>query len=929
MSRELVVVPHTHWDREWYEPHDVFRLRLVHMIDRLLDLMEAEPEYRFTLDGQAAAIDDYLEMRPDQRARVAALVEAGRLSVGPFLILLDEFACDGETIVRNLELGMASSRRLGRPMPVGYLPDMFGHAAQTPQLLRGFGIAHSVLWRGVPDRVRRHAFAWAAPNGDAVRCEYLFDGYGNGLDLFALRGQLGTLAPEYAERTASWFGDDPVLAMLGTDHSAPPADLVEVVRAYDEAGGDPRISIETIDAYLERFGTDEDALASLPRAKGELRSHARGNLLPGVFSIRTNLKAGMARTERLLTAAERLDLVYGSRDHRAFFDTAWYRLVESTAHDSVTGCGVDETAEQVGTRISTAGHIARGVIGSVLGDLARSASPATHLVFNPSAHARRAHVEVTVHGAAPELSAGTQLLSPLPTVLGDERMRTDELPKLLRRIHGRELFGQLINGYTWGERSLRFDVAESPVGVWDLARFTTELETRVVADPSGADEWHVETIAEPRHRALLAVDLPGLGLAPVSESTAVAPSAPVRVTETSLANDSLTVTVNPDGTVRLESADGGVVDGALRLVDEGDCGDAYNYGPVDPATAVHTPSRMEVVVLERGPLRGRILIRRGYDVPVALTAERRRAAATVEMVVDTIVELREGESFLRVSVDLINPASDHRLRLLVPVGARGLATSRSAGQYGITERGREGEGGWGEFPLATYPAYRFAAAGGAGVLVDKLTEYELVTAADDDAADDALAITLVRAVGMMSVNVHPLRDEPAGSEFPVPGAQYLGERVRTELGLVVGDGRSVADAALVAAAETFRHEPLVVRGAGQTDGPLPEPVVDLAVDGAVVLESARRVGDEAELRFVNYLAAEEPLALRPGDAAAHASGAVRGPAWSRTDLAGAHAVEVTDVSGLRVGPSEIVTLRASIGAPAGPPVSAPLSGRSA
>lgn len=129
---EIVVVPHTHWDREWYEPHDVFRLRLVEMIDGLLDMLEAEPEMRFTLDGQTAAIEDYLAIRPQARGRVERAVAAGQLALGPFLILLDEFCCDGETIVRNLELGRAGARALGGSMAVGYLPDMFGHAAQTP-----------------------------------------------------------------------------------------------------------------------------------------------------------------------------------------------------------------------------------------------------------------------------------------------------------------------------------------------------------------------------------------------------------------------------------------------------------------------------------------------------------------------------------------------------------------------------------------------------------------------------------------------------------------------------------------------------------------------------------------------------------------------------------------------------------------------------
>lgn len=894
MSSEIVVVPHTHWDREWYEPHDVFRLRLVHMLDRLIDILEAEPAYRFTLDGQAAAIEDYLEMRPEMRDRVVALVVGGQLSIGPFLILLDEFGCDGETIIRNLELGHAVSARLGRTMPVGYLPDMFGHAAQLPQLLIGFGIRHSALWRGVPAHVQEHAFAWVAPNGDAVRCEYLFDGYGNGLDMFALPGQLPALAPDYAARTASWYADDPVLAMLGTDHSAPPEDLVDVIRDYAAAGGEPRLSIATLDEHVARYATDTAALSALPQVRGEMRSHARGNLLPGVFSIRTNLKREMARSEQALTAAERLDLLYGTRDHRAFFDTAWYRIVESTAHDSVTGCGVDATAEQVGTRIHTAGHIARGVIDSVLRDLAPTVTPARHLVFNPSGFARRAQVEVTLHGVdEAALSPGVQLLDPLPTVLGDERMRTADLPRILRRIHGRELFGQQINGYAWGERSLRFEVAESPRGVWDLAAFMVELEQRVAADATGEDLWHVETLADPRHRALLAVDLDGVALSAVSETSAPAPVDTVRVTATSLSNAALTVTVNPDGTVRVDGADGTTIDGALALVDEGDCGDSYNYGPVDPSSAVTTPASVDVTVVEEGPLRGRLRVRRVYELPEGLDADRRRSAATVPLVTETTVELREGESFVRVAVDYVNTAADHRLRVHVPTGASGLETSRSAGQYGLTVRGREAEGGWGEFPLPTYPAYRFAAAGSVAVLVQKLSEYELVSTAGEQ---DALAVTLSRSVGMMSVNVHPLRDEPAGSEIPVPGAQYLGVAVHTELAILL----QADDAAAVRASDLFRHDPLVVRGAGEVDGPVPEPAFRVELSGDVVLESARRVGDQAELRLVNYLDEDRDLALAAGDG------------WLRTDLRGEVQERDVETRSARVAGGGVVSLRRAI-----------------
>ena len=118
------LVPHTHWDREWYEPFQVFRMRLVDLIDQLLERMAADPRLRFTLDGQTATVDDYLEIRPEAEPLIRQLIAEGRLAIGPWMILLDEFLVSGETIVRNLEMGWARAEALGGSMRVGYLPDM-------------------------------------------------------------------------------------------------------------------------------------------------------------------------------------------------------------------------------------------------------------------------------------------------------------------------------------------------------------------------------------------------------------------------------------------------------------------------------------------------------------------------------------------------------------------------------------------------------------------------------------------------------------------------------------------------------------------------------------------------------------------------------------------------------------------------------------
>lgn len=830
---QIALVPHTHWDREWYEPHDVFRLRLVHMLDGLLDTLERYPEYRFTLDGQAAAIDDYLEMRPESRERVEHAIESGQLAIGPFLILLDEFCCDGETIIRNLELGISSSRDLGKEMRVGYLPDMFGHAAQTPQILRGFGINDATLWRGVPARVEKHAFTWEALDGSSVRCQYLFDGYGNGLALFALREQLGELGSAYIDATAPWYQGDDVLAMVGSDHTAPYPDLVERIA---EVEGGPEFRIVTLEDYIRSTKDNFE----LPVVKGEMRSHARGNLLPGVFSIRTNMKAAMAEAERAVTVAERLDALYPSADHGSFLDTAWYRIVESTAHDSVTGCGVDSTAEQVETRLHTAAHIARGVTETALASAAQSVSADDYLLVNTSAYARQAQVEITVGGVA-ATPPHAQIVESLPTVLGDEVMSSADLIKILRRIHGRELFGQQINSYQWGEGELTFNVAEVPVGTFDLAAFRAELEQRAASENR---LWAVKTIADPRHRALIQVPLPGLG----SElaSSAQEPRHATSASATSLDNGIISVVVNPDGTVDVAAEDYHVP-GAFALIDEGDRGDSYNFGPLASDTVITTPKAVRAAVLEQGPLRSRVQVMRSYLLPTAVQeADRdRRTQDKIELEVETIYELRAGENFLRVTIDFVNNVCDHRLRAIVPT-AEVASESFAAGQYGTTTRGLEGEGGWGEFPLPTYPATQFVAAGESTVLLKKLTEYEVV--------DNSLALTLVRSVGMMSVNVHPLRDEPAGSEIPVPGAQYLGQRVRTELALLPSPhGWQRADAPVQA--DLFRFDPCVVRGRGSVGerSILPQADVELRNHGRIPLTSLRRVDSQVEARFVNYL----------------------------------------------------------------------------
>jgi len=311
------LVPHTHWDREWYRPFQSCRMQLVDLVDRVLDMLEAEPDFAFTLDGQLATIDDYLEIRPEQADRIRGHVKSGRLAIGPWQILMDEFLVSGETIVRNLEIGWHAAEAFGGAMPVGYLPDMFGHVAQMPQILRRAGIRHAVVWRGVPAAIDRHAFDWVAPDGSTVRAEYLVGGYGNGAYLLAIPDRLADKVARYVAASRPFYGDRSILAMYGTDHAVPSPALARIVADANAARGDIVVRIETLTDYIRAFDAsvadpDSPDPEVAPVWTGELRSAARANMLMNVTSARIDIKAAAARAERTLERyAEPLAALHG------------------------------------------------------------------------------------------------------------------------------------------------------------------------------------------------------------------------------------------------------------------------------------------------------------------------------------------------------------------------------------------------------------------------------------------------------------------------------------------------------------------------------------------------------------------------------------------------------------------------------------------
>jgi mannosylglycerate hydrolase len=833
--RTVAVVPHTHWDREWYAGFQTFRLRLVELLDAFLPQLEHDPGYaRFMLDGQMAVVDDYLEVRPDAEPALRRLVASGRLAMGPWYVLMDEFGVSGETIVRNLQLGMERAAAFGGAMAVGYLPDMFGHVAQMPLILAQAGFDHAVVWRGVPAAVQRTGFWWEAPGGTRVRAEYLPRGYGNGA---ALPDDAGALVRRIAahEVEVGSFLLDAMLLMNGTDHQVPQPWLGRVVAEANAIQGDYQLVVTSLAEYLA--GAPTEGLAAW---RGELRSGARANLLMGVASNRVDVKQAAARTERALERrAEPLSALFlpPAAWPGGLLALAWREVVRNSAHDSICACSADSVSAAVLHRFAEAGQIADGLATSALSALAASMAEPGRVVVNPSARTRGGLVELVVPGEGP--LEGAQVLEERPAVAGDRTMAARELGAVLGRIRSQQLDATtFVNGI----EVLDADDGALAVVIRADSRLrreflVEEVKRDLYARSGAAPDRPVRVrIEQPPFRRVLArvEDVPGYGWT----TWAPGPSSAADVTVTAggdgLANGQVTVVV--DRRAGTFAVDG--LAGFDRLVDGGDHGDTYNWSPPDHDEVVEAPLAVGVEVVEAGPLRGRLRLRRRFAWPERVDDDLRARTGRREVAVTTDVEVRAGERLVRVHTRFDNPCRDHRLRAHFPL-PRPAATSRAECAFAVVERGLSAEGGPTEAALPTFPSRRFVQAGGLTVVHEGLLEYELVALRPDGATE--LALTVLRATGMLSRVEMATRPLPAGPPDRLDGPQMLAP-VEARYALAVGPVdpyRLVDDAFLplevVAAPGGGRR-----RATGSA----------LRIDGAEV-SAVRRVDADLEVRVFN------------------------------------------------------------------------------
>jgi hypothetical protein len=848
-GRRIHLVPHTHWDREWYSPFRTFQLRLIELVDKLIELMEKDASYaRFLLDGQMAVVDDYLEVRPENEGRLRHLAASRRLSFGPWYILMDEFLVSGETIVRNLQLGFEKAAAFGGAMEVGYLPDMFGHIAQMPQILRAAGLSDAVVWRGVPAAVDKTAFTWEAPDGSAVRTEYLLEGYSAGAsiadDAKALVRRLAAFEEDHA---GFMLGPDAaILFPNGTDHQEPQAWLGRVVAEANAMQDRFEIMISSL----------PEALAASPRDglahwRGELRSGARANLLMGVASNRVDVKQAAARAERAIerVAEPMAALLFSPQEYPdAVLGIAWRELVRNSAHDSICACSHDEVGAAVLRRYAEATQIADGVAQRALKALSLSLSEPCHVAVNPFARPHSGVIELILGGQGP--IEGAQILDERVGLAADLVLTTTEVRGVLSQIGTQDQMGEgaFVAGVDVGEDESGIDIAvrfaPQASSELNLAQIKSDLLARFTLRPEA--QVRVKLDQASSRRVLVRVeDVPGFGW----KAWEQAPLAdPVGAGEESdgglvLSNSLVELVLSPtDGTFSLNG-----LAGFNKLIDSGDFGDTYNYSPPEHDLVVDTPASVSLSLLERGPVRAVALVQRLFKWPERIDEARRSRTGEREVLVSSRVELRAGERLVRVTTSFENTCRDHRLRAYFPLPeAAEHSTAECA--FALVERGLVAEGGPSERGLATYPSRRFVSAGSLSVFHEGLCEYELIDLSEETAdattprRAHALALTLVRATGMLSRLTMLNRPLPAGPVDSLAGPQLQAPLVlRYGVALGASDPYSLAD-------EAFMDLPVVASLGGGHRG---REASLLDVTGAEVSSLRRVAGGLLEVRVFN------------------------------------------------------------------------------
>lgn len=648
--KHYCVISHTHWDREWYQTQEEFRMRLIDLMDHLLEILDTNPDYVFHMDAQTIVFEDYFEVRPEMREKCCRYIKQGRILAGPWYVQNDFFLTSGEATVRNLLIGMKQASELGKCSKTGYAPDQFGLISQLPQILCGFDLDHCIMGRGyAPVKELGDAtdiidakpteFIWKSPDGSEVLGIHMAHWYNNAQRFSKNIDNAYRLVQNVKESFEGIATTPYLLLMNGVDHLEPQPDLLPILEELQKRlPEDESIYQTTMEHYVELV-RGAKRKEEMPVEVGELMQGRDTELLKDTASSRVYLKIMNSELQNMLE--NRLEPLYALMELSGMkgvypaghLDYLWKMLIRNHAHDSICGCSKDAVHSHMEDRFAAIKEMGDELLRRGMKQLADHVTEGFDeedyqiVIFNALEHARTETVDVTVDIVASDHPAGLRITSP----------------------DGCEIPFVVLKEYTLGKSI--FSAINLP-GTKETKRY----EIRMLAENVPALGYIVYRVQTEENTA------------EYGEKEQITY---VEEENYALENDDLKATIMPSGSVNLlHKKNGHCYQNILTVKDVADIGNTYIFEaaqgdkPVDIAD--FTP---EISIVESDGFSG--LVRLHYILPIPAYYDfvnGKRSDEMVKMPLDILIGLKKGAQSLDIRFELENQAKDHRMNAFIQTG---------------------------------------------------------------------------------------------------------------------------------------------------------------------------------------------------------------------------------------------------------------------
>lgn len=361
MDKKFCLISHTHWDREWYQSFEKYRMRLCDLINNLLDIIDQYPDYIFHMDAQTIVLEDYLEIYPENEAKLKGYIKSGNIVVGPWYVQNDFYLSSGEATVRNIIIGSDIAEKFGKCEKVGYTPDQFGLCSQLPQIFNGFDINHHLFGRGYTPYEKTEEgyqpkpvdinFMWVSPDGSKVNSVLMPFWYNNAQRITPKIERAVERFMEAEEAFATRTDSPYLLMMNGVDHLEAQDDLLPILE---------KVNQKLPHGKAEQCNMMDVMKLNAPYAKdvvkGELRYGAEGSILAGTFSTRTDIKKLNFDAQNMIE--HQIEPLYSMINLMGCPDVypenqiryMWKTLIPNHAHDSICCCSTPNVMKNMQDR---------------------------------------------------------------------------------------------------------------------------------------------------------------------------------------------------------------------------------------------------------------------------------------------------------------------------------------------------------------------------------------------------------------------------------------------------------------------------------------------------------------------------------------------------------------------------------------------------